>query len=74
MLSAPIIRLLQRCKMRTRQEILNMISDLERKIEDQKHHQKFAQNKEEDKNYSRIIFEIRQQTELLEWVILEDEQ
>lgn len=58
--------------MRTKQEIQAMIDELHQKIDDQKHHQKFAQNKEEDFNYGRIIFEIQQQIHLLEWVIADD--
>jgi hypothetical protein len=59
--------------MRTKKEVEEMISSINRDIEDQKHFQKSAQNKEVSKNFDRIILELKQRIELLEWVILEDE-
>jgi len=59
--------------MRTKKEVEEMIASINRDIEDQKHFQKLAQNKEVSKNFDRIILELKQRIELLEWVILEDE-
>lgn len=59
--------------MRTKKEVEEMIASINCEIENQKHFQKTSQNKEVSKNFDRIIFELQQRIELLEWVILEDE-
>ncbi|MGP4772522.1 hypothetical protein ACS125_18540 [Acinetobacter sp. PFS20] len=59
--------------MRTKKEVEEMIASINRDIEDQKLFQKSAQNKEVSKSFDRIILELKQRVELLEWVILEDE-
>lgn len=57
--------------MRTKQEIEDAIAEIKKQIENDKHYQQLAANKEEYKNHDRIIFEHYRRIELLEWVIAE---